>query len=173
VGKKALCRKDKITRPCGRMLLKRDCHLIPRTNAFETVLSWRGKRPVSWHEPETRMIRYKWYYQIGPEMFHTGMKRIKIMSKLEMISSLVEAITRNGGLLNPRSYKIGFIPRGSLMGDIVGEGWYIIAMSGPTVGPIASQEEAEDLLIAVLEEFHSQPFSEDEKTVMRACWKMS
>jgi hypothetical protein len=46
-------------------------------------------------------------------------------------------------------------------------------MSGPTLGPIASQQEAEDLLIAVLEEFRSQPFSEDEKAGMRAQWKMS
>jgi hypothetical protein len=106
-------------------------------------------------------------------MVHTGLKRIKIVSKLEMISSLVEAITQNGGLLDPGSFKIGFISRGSLMGDIVGEGWYIITMSGPTLGPIASQHEAEDLLITVLEEFQSQPFSEDEKAVMRVHWKMS
>ena len=95
------------------------------------------------------------------------------MSKLEMISSLVEAIVRNGELRDPRSYNIGLILRGTLMGDIVGERWYIIAMSGPTVGPIASQEQAEDLLIAVLQEFHGKPFSEDEKAIALAFWKMS
>lgn len=95
------------------------------------------------------------------------------MSKLEMISTLVEAIVRNGELRDPRSYIIGLYLPGTLMGDIVGAGWYITALSGPTVGPIASQEEAEDLLLSVLEEFHGKPFSEDEKTIVLKFWRMS
>jgi len=87
-----------------------------------------------------------------------------------LLSSLVKAIKRNSELRDPKFYKIAFIAEGTLMGDIVGEGWYIITTDGPTVGPITSRQAAEDLLIAALEQVNGKPFSEEEKAMRRAYW---
>ena len=88
-----------------------------------------------------------------------------------MLSPLISAIMKRGELRNPKSYKVTFVPWYTVMGKAAGEGWYIIAPRVDPLGPIPSQTEAEELLIAALEQIRGKPFSDSEKDNARKVWK--
>ena len=88
-----------------------------------------------------------------------------------MLSPIIGAIMKRGELRNPKSYKVRFVSKYTLMGSRAGEGWYIIAPRVDPLGPIPSQTEAEDLLLAALEKIRGKPFSDGEKESARKVWK--
>jgi hypothetical protein len=88
-----------------------------------------------------------------------------------MLSPLVSMIMKRAELRNPKSYKVTFAPWYTVMGKAQGEGWYIIAPRVDPLGPIASQEEAENLLIAALEQILGKPMQDTEKEKAREHWK--
>jgi hypothetical protein len=80
-------------------------------------------------------------------------------------------IRRRSELRNPKSYKVKFVPFYTVLGKQAGEGWYIIAPRVDPLGPIPSQEEAENLLISALEQIVGKPMKDSEKEKAREHWK--
>lgn len=88
-----------------------------------------------------------------------------------MLAPLIGIIKRHSELRNPKSYKVKFVPWYTVMGKAAGGGWYIIAPRVDPIGPIKSQTEAEDLLIAAMEEITGNPMSDKDKEKAREIWK--
>lgn len=88
-----------------------------------------------------------------------------------MLSPLVSMIMKRAELRNPKSYKVKFVPWYTPTGSAQGEGWYIIVPRVDPLGPMPSQAEAENLLIAALEQILGKPMQDSEKEKAREHWK--
>ncbi len=88
-----------------------------------------------------------------------------------MLAPLVRLVVQRRELRDPKAYQVKFVPWYTIVGKNQGEGWYIIAPRLDPIGPIKEQKEAEDLLIAALEEIRGKPFTDVEKEKARERWR--
>jgi hypothetical protein len=82
----------------------------------------------------------------------------------------VRVIVKSGEARNPKAYKIKYVMSITPLGQQRGEGWYILTPSHDFVGPLTTQETAENVLISALEELRGKPISKDERQKAHELW---
>jgi len=87
-----------------------------------------------------------------------------------MLGLLIRSIRRRREFRDPKKYKVTYVNRFTILGQQSGPGYYIANPSFDFIGPIITQGDAENLLLAALEEIRGKPFSDDEKEKARAHW---
>lgn len=87
-----------------------------------------------------------------------------------MLAPILRYFLKKAELRNPKAYKILFVPSYTLMGMRQGEGWYIDVPGHNLLGPLPSQENAENQVLDALGEIRGRALSPEERREAHEFW---
>ncbi len=87
-----------------------------------------------------------------------------------MLAPFVRMLRERAESRDPKAYKILFSSQYTKVGRAEGEGWYILAPGARHFGPIRSQEAAEDIVFAAIEEMSGKTIGTEQRQKARALW---
>ncbi len=88
-----------------------------------------------------------------------------------MLAPFIRMALDHGKEKNPKRYRLLQAIPFSILALKRGEGWYIVTPNFEMVGPATTREQAEDALLAALDELRGKPMSDEERQKARDHWR--